>query len=175
MRHSVLDKLEQEWRDGILKLVMDISRQRTMEGAGLRIAVVATRYHEEVMDGLLRGVERALGEAHVQPEDIRIFRVPGSFEIPLVVQWAAVSGKFDAVVALGCLIKGETIHDEIIARAVAEALQTIARETSVPLGFGVITCHNREQALARSRLDDRNRGADAARAAVEMALLKKTL
>ncbi len=133
-------------------------------GAGLRVAIVRARFNERVVDGLTEGAEAALtamGVAHVS-----VFDVPGAFELPLAAQAAATSGRFDAVVALGAVIKGGTDHYEHIARETAAGLQRAALASGVPVAFGVLTVAKASQALERSRKGPDNKGAEAARAAV---------
>jgi 6,7-dimethyl-8-ribityllumazine synthase len=135
---------------------------------GLRVAVVRSRYNSEVVDGLLAGAREALRESGAADRDVVLTDVPGAFELPLAAAAAARSGRFDAIVALGAVIKGETDHYEHIAREAAHGLAEVARETGVPVGFGVLTVDREEQALARSAPGPDNKGAEAARAAVAM-------
>jgi len=121
-----------------------------------------------VVGGLASGAEKALGEMGVAAADIVSVAVPGSFELPLAAQAAAESGRFDAIVALGAVIRGETDHYEHICREVASGLATVARESGVPVGFGVLTVPNEALALARAAAGPENKGAEAARAAVAM-------
>jgi 6,7-dimethyl-8-ribityllumazine synthase len=145
----------------------------TIEGhrrAGtFRFAIVVSRYHDFVTNRLERGALEALSEAGAAAEAITIIRVPGSFEIPLAAQHAAESGRFDAVICLGCLIKGETAHFEFIASAVAQGLAAAAAATGVPMTFGVLTTASAEEALARAGDGPGNKGREAAEAAIEMA------
>jgi 6,7-dimethyl-8-ribityllumazine synthase len=146
---------------------------RTIEGSqratGFRFAIVVSKYNDFVTDRLQAGALAALASAGVASDDITIVRVPGAFEIPLAAQHAAESGRFDAIVCLGCLIRGETSHFEYISSAVANGLTTAAPATGVPMAFGVLTTHSVEEALARAGDGAGNKGHEAAVAAVQMA------
>jgi 6,7-dimethyl-8-ribityllumazine synthase len=144
-------------------------------GTGLRFALVTSRFNEEVTTGLLRGARRALASASVRDEDVDVIHVPGAFEIPLAAQRAAQTGRFDAIVCLGCLIKGETMHFEYIAAAASHGIAGAASVTGVPMAFGVLTALTDEQAMARAGDGPSNKGWEAALAAVEMATLFKQL
>jgi 6,7-dimethyl-8-ribityllumazine synthase len=135
---------------------------------GLRVAVLYADFNPRIVEGLLAGALAALGE--MGAEEIRQEKVPGAFELPLAAKAAAIAG-FDAVVALGAVVRGETDHYEHIAREAASGLSTVALETGVPVGFGVLTVAHEGQALARSAPGPENKGAEAARAAVAMARL----
>jgi 6,7-dimethyl-8-ribityllumazine synthase len=135
---------------------------------GLRVAVVYADFNPRVVQGLLAGAVSALGE--MGADEVRQEKVPGAFELPLAAKAAAIAG-FDAVVALGAVIRGETDHYEHIAREAASGLSAAALETGVPVAFGVLTVATEEQALARSAPGPENKGAEAARAAVGMARL----
>jgi len=138
------------------------------EGRGLRVAVLWSQFNEGVVEGLRAGAEAALLEMGVSAGDIAFASVPGAFELPLAAQVAAESGRFDAVVALGAVIRGDTDHYEYICREAAAGLAAVARETRVPVGFGLLTVHDEAQARARSAAGPDNKGAEAARAAVAM-------
>jgi 6,7-dimethyl-8-ribityllumazine synthase len=141
------------------------SRQAT----GFRFALVVSKYNDFVTDRLQAGALAALASAGVASDDITVVRVPGAFEIPLAAQHAAESGRYDAVVCLGCLIRGETPHFELISSAVSQGLTTAAAATGVPMAFGVLTTHSVEEALARAGDGPGNKGYEAAVAAIEMA------
>ena len=147
----------------------------SQSAAGLRFAIVVSRFNEEVTSGLLAGARRALEAASVRPDDIDVIHVPGAFEIPLAAQRAAQTGRFDAVVCLGCLIKGETMHFEYIAEAASHGIVDAASLTGVPMAFGVLTTLTDEQAIERAGDGSSNKGWEAAAAAVEMATLLKQL
>lgn len=138
------------------------------DATGLRIVVLRARFNDRVVDGLLAGAREALGEAGARPEDVTVVDVPGAFELPLAAQAAARSKRFDAIVALGAVIRGETDHYEHIAREAAAGLAAVGREAAVPVAFGVLTVGEEAQALSRSARGPENKGAEAARAAVAM-------
>jgi 6,7-dimethyl-8-ribityllumazine synthase len=135
---------------------------------GFRFAIVASRWHEDIVSGLIDGAMAALNRAYADENSIQVFRVPGSFEIPLCALKAAQSGDFDAVICLGVIIRGETPHFEYIAGETARGIGEASLMTSVPLLFGVITADNIEQAKERSGADHNNKGYEAARAAVDL-------
>jgi 6,7-dimethyl-8-ribityllumazine synthase len=145
------------------------------DGTGLRFAILRSAFNARIVDGLLAGAREALLAMGVAAEDITTVEVPGAFELPLAARAAAHSGHFDAVVALGAVIRGETDHYEHIAREAASGLATVAREIGVPVGFGVLTVKNEKQAKARSRKGAGNKGAEAARAAVAMVHVVRSL
>jgi len=124
--------------------------QSPFDASGLKVAVVAASWHTQVMDGLLAGTERAL-TAH-QVADARIVRVPGTFELPVVALALAKEG-YDAVVALGVVIRGGTPHFDYVCSAATDGLTRVTLDTGVPVGFGVLTCDNDEQALDRAGLE----------------------
>ena len=143
--------------------------------AGLRFAIVVSRFNEEVTSGLLAGARRALAAASVDDDHVDVIHVPGAFEIPLAAERAAETGRFDAIVCLGCLIKGETMHFEYIASAASHGIVDAASATGVPMAFGVLTTLTDEQAMVRAGEGPSNKGWEAAMAAVEMATLLKRL
>lgn len=136
--------------------------------ADLRVAVVAARWHEQVMDGLVDGARRALGELGIA--EPALLRVPGSFELPVAAKAMAGRG-YDAVVALGVVIRGGTPHFDYVCQGVTAGLTRVGVETGVPVGFGVLTCDTEEQALARAGLADsvEDKGHEAVTAAVATA------
>jgi len=142
-----------------------------VDPSGLRVAIVWSSFNEAVVAGLLEGARSALAGARRVEE----FEVPGAFELPLAARLVARTGRFDAVVALGAVIRGETDHYEHIARAATDGLASVARETGVPVGFGVLTVRDEAQALERSASGPENKGAEAARAAVALCRLKGLL
>jgi 6,7-dimethyl-8-ribityllumazine synthase len=145
-----------------------------VDGRGLRVAVIATRWHEQVTDALVAGAQRALTGIGV--EDLAVTRVPGAFELPIAAK-ALAGQRYDAVVALGVVIRGGTPHFEYVCRAVTDGLTRVALDTGVPVGFGVLTCDSEEQALDRcGRAESsEDKGQEAAMAAVETALLLRKL
>ena len=135
---------------------------------GLRLAIVRSLFNRPVTDGLLDGARRALEEMGSREPDV--FDLPGAFELPLAARTAASTGRYDAVVALGAVIRGETDHYEHVAREAAAGLSAAARETGVPVAFGVLTARREGEALRRAAPGEGNKGAEAARAAVLAAL-----
>jgi 6,7-dimethyl-8-ribityllumazine synthase len=152
------------------------SRRKTLKAAsaakpkahGLRVLILSADFNALVVDGLVAGAQRALLEMGLASGSVVKERVPGAFELPLAAGVAARSGRFDAIVALGAVIRGATDHYEHVAREVATGLSVVARETGVPVGFGVLTVRKEAQALIRSAPSPDNKGAEAARAAVAM-------
>ena len=134
-----------------------------------RFAIVVSKYHDFVTGRLQGGALEALRGAGVDVGAVTIIKVPGAFEIPIAAQHAAETGQFDAIICLGCLIKGETPHFDFIASAVANGLTAAASATGVPMAFGVLTTLSAEEALARAGDGPSNKGHEAAQAAVEMA------
>lgn len=159
-------------------MAVDVTDERAPEpelggaGAGLRIAVVCGRFNSHVSVRLLDGVQRGLRACGVDDADIRVEWVPGAFEIPLVAKTFAATGRWDAVVALGCVIRGDTAHFDYVAGQCAEGLARAGLDTGVPCVFAVLTTEDLDQALARSEdLGGHNIGEEGARTAVEMARL----
>ncbi len=148
---------------------MELHGSRTAPGC--RFAIVVSRFNDEITDGLLRGARDALAEAGVRDEDVSLIRVPGAFELPVTARRLAEAGEVDAVICLGCLIKGETMHFEYIAAAAAQGIMDVSTATGVPVTFGLLTALTDEQAAQRAAPGPANKGREAARAAVEMASL----
>lgn len=151
----------------------------SIEGANTakdcRFGIVVSQFNEFITDRLLAGALETLRQHEAHEEHILVVRVPGAFEIPLVARLLAKSGQFDAIVCLGCVIRGETPHFDYISAEASRGIAQAAWDTEIPVIFGVLTVDSPEQALHRSDSSERNRGADAARAAVAMATLVKTL
>jgi 6,7-dimethyl-8-ribityllumazine synthase len=147
----------------------------TLDGAGLRVCVVVSRWNEFVTRRLLEGAERVLRERGLADGDVTVAWVPGAFELPTAAKWAAASGRYDAVVCLGAVIRGETAHFEYVAGGAAEGIRQAAQETGVPVIFGVLTVDTVEQALSRAGGKDGHKGEEAALAAIEMANLRRLL
>jgi 6,7-dimethyl-8-ribityllumazine synthase len=146
---------------------IDINRN----GAGMRIGIIAARFNADVSDGLLAACTEELVKLGVLNEDIRIATVPGALELPLALQAMAESGEYDALIALGAVIRGETYHFEIVSNESARGIMNVQLETGVPIANGVLTTENDEQAEVRMM----QKGADCAAAAVEMANLLRVL
>lgn len=150
---------------------------RTIDGAetavGLRVALVVSKYHDFVTDKLQAGALAALEKAKVSA--ITVVRVPGAFEIPTAARQAADTRHFDAVVCLGCLIRGATPHFDFIAAAVAHGLVAASSDSGIPMSFGVLTTNSVEEALERAAEGPANKGYEAATAAVEMATIARAL
>jgi 6,7-dimethyl-8-ribityllumazine synthase len=142
--------------------------QERLSAKGFRFAIVASRWNDAIVSRLIDGARDALAKSQADKNAIEIFRVPGSFEIPLCALKAAESGKFDAVICLGVIIRGETPHFEYIASETARGIGAAALKTGVPLLFGIITADNIEQANARAVDAADNKGFEAAMAAVEL-------
>lgn len=143
--------------------------------AGLRFAVVASRFNSFITERLLAGALDALEAAGAPAENVKVVHVPGSFEIPLAAKKLAAGGHADAVIAIGCILRGETAHFDYIASEVARGVQLAQLDTGVPVIFCVLTCDTLEQAIDRAGLKSGNKGHDAGLAAVEMANLSKQL
>jgi len=145
------------------------------ESQGFKIGVVVSRFNELITEGLLAGALNTLKEAGIADEAITLVRVPGSFEIPLAAQRLAQTGKLEAIVCLGAVIRGETPHFEYICLQASNGVREVALKYDLPVTFGIITADTVEQALARADVEGRNKGSEAATSAVEMANLMKDL
>jgi len=146
-----------------------------LNAQGLRFAVVVSRFNEFITDRLLRSAYDGLLRSGTKDQDINIVRVPGAFEIPSAARTLAETGKYDAIVCLGCLLRGGTAHYDVIVNEVTRGIGQSAQETGVPHAFGVLTCDTLEQAIDRAGLKMGNKGFEAALAAIEMANLKKAI
>jgi 6,7-dimethyl-8-ribityllumazine synthase len=142
-----------------------------LEGKGLRIGIVVGRFNREVGEGLLAACTAALTKQGVRASDIRVVTVPGALEVPLALQKMANTGHFDALVALGAVIRGETYHFEVVSNESASGITTVALDTGVPVANGILTTNDEEQALQRVA----QKGEDCALVAIEMANLMKKL
>ncbi len=143
----------------------------SLQAQGKRFAIVVARFNSFITERLLDGALLALRQAGASKDDITIVRVPGSFEIPSAARQLALSGKYDAIVCIGCLLRGGTLHYEVIANEVTRGVGQSAQETGVPHAFGVLTCDTLEQAIDRAGLKAGNKGYEAGLVAVEMASL----
>jgi 6,7-dimethyl-8-ribityllumazine synthase len=144
----------------------------TFDASGLRIALVASRFNAFIVDRLVDGAVDALVRHGARDADLELFKVPGTWELPQIAQAVARSGRFDGIVALGCLIRGGTSHYDLLAAEVTKGLAHVAAE-GVPLTFGVLTCDTIEQAVERAGTKAGNKGFDAAVALVELVRLMK--
>jgi 6,7-dimethyl-8-ribityllumazine synthase len=149
------------------------TKQTTYNAKGFRYAIVASRWNDSLVSRLIEGALDALAELSADKDAIEVFRVPGAFEIPLCALKAAESGKFDAVICLGVIIRGQTPHFDYISSEVTRGIGEAGLKTGVPLLFGVITAENVDQAVERAGGKARNKGFEAATAAVELVNLYK--
>ena len=145
------------------------------DAAGIRISLVVSRYNEFVTSRLLAGAVEVLTKAGIGEEGIEVAWVPGAFEIPLVARRLARSGRFDAVICLGAVIRGETPHFEYISREASRGIAQASLDSDLPVIFGVLTTDTVEQAMERAGAPERNRGEEAAHTAIERASLMKTI
>lgn len=141
--------------------------EQNLNGAGLRIGIVMSRFNLEVSEGLLGACTEALTKQGVAPGDVVIVSVPGALEIPLAAQTLAQSGKYDALIALGAVIRGDTYHFEVVSNESASGVMSVQLDTGIPVANGILTCDTDDQAFHRMS----EKGRDAALVAVEMANL----
>jgi len=142
---------------------------------GLRFAIVVSRFNDFIGERLLGGALDALMRSGAREQDVEVFKVPGAFEIPLVAKKLARSGRYNAVICLGAVIRGATPHFDYVANEVSKGIATVSLETGVPVTFGVLTTDNLEQAIERAGSKAGNKGWDAAIAAIEMANLLRQI
>jgi len=142
-----------------------------LNAAGLRFSIVVSQFNAFITDRLLAGALDALARGGAEEDRIEIVRVPGSFEIPLTAKKVAATGRFDAIICIGCVLRGETSHYDYVASETARGIQLAQLDTGVPMGFCVLTCDTLEQAIDRAGLKGGNKGYEAGRAAIEMARL----
>lgn len=150
-------------------------KEGKLDGKDCRIGIVVSKFNDFVTSRLMNGALETLQRQGVEDEDIETIRVPGAFEIPLVARYLARTKKYDAVICLGAVIRGETPHFDFISTEMSRGIAQASLETGIPIVFGVLTTNTAEQALERSGEPEKNRGADAARTAIEMATLMKEL
>jgi 6,7-dimethyl-8-ribityllumazine synthase len=143
----------------------------SFSAARLRIAVVVSRFNESVTRSMQEAAFRTLVDAGVDPDRIAVYEVPGAWELPLCVSWLLRRGDLDGVVALGCVIRGETPHFEYVSLAATRGLESLARDSGVPIGFGVLTTDTPDQARARAGGARGNKGEEAAQAVLDMCRL----
>jgi 6,7-dimethyl-8-ribityllumazine synthase len=140
----------------------------SFDAKGRKFALIASRFNDLITKNLVEGAVDIFTRHGVIAEDITVYRVPGAFEIPLACKKAAASGKYDAVVALGAVIRGSTPHFDFVANEVAKGVALVSLETGLPVIFGILTTDSIEQALERAGTKNGNKGADAALSAIEM-------
>ena len=154
---------------------MSETYQGSLNGAGMRIGIVVARFNDAISRGLLEGAREGFARLGVEPAAIDVAWTPGSFELPLVAKRLAELGRYDAVICLGAVIKGETTHDQYVAGNAAAGIARAGLDTGVPVIFGVLTTDTLEQAINRAGAKAGNKGFDAALTAVEMASLMRSL
>jgi 6,7-dimethyl-8-ribityllumazine synthase len=156
-----------------------MSGPREIEGElqadGRRVAIVAARFNDAIVANLIRGAVEGWTRHGGAKEDLLVARVPGAFELPVAVRQLALSAEYQAIVALGCVIRGDTPHFDYVAGECARGLQNVSCDTGVPVAFGVLTVENVEQALERAAATGPNKGTEAMEAALEMASLLEKL
>lgn len=145
--------------------------QGDMIGSGLRFALIASRFNELITTKLIEGAKDALSRHGVSYQDIDLYWTPGAWEQPVVAKEIALLGKYDAIITLGAVIRGDTTHHEYVAGEAAKGLALVGLEYRIPVAFGILTCDNLEQALMRAGSKAGNKGAEAALAALETAKL----
>lgn len=138
---------------------------------GRRVAVVAARFNSDIVNRMVEGAAAAWARQGGDPAELVLVRAPGAFELPLLARKLAATGRYDAIVALGCVIRGETAHFDFVAGEAARGIADAARDTGLPVIFGVLTTENLEQALERASTDRMDKGGEAMDAALEMALV----
>lgn len=136
-------------------------------GSGLKVAIVATRFNDFIVKSLVSGATDALSRHDVQESDIEVYKVPGAFEVPLFCSKLAQSGRYDAVIAVGAVIRGSTPHFDYVSSEVAKGVARATYDTGVPVIFGVLTTDTIEQAIERAGTKGGNKGAEAAMSAIE--------
>lgn len=145
--------------------------EANLDGTGLRIGIASARFNKDICEGLLASATKTLVKTGVSEQDIRIVTVPGALELPLALKRMAESGKFDALIALGAVIRGDTYHFEVVSNEMAAGITRVQLDTGVPIGNAVLTTENEHQAVARMT----EKGRDVALCAVEMARLLASL
>ncbi len=160
--------------DGASQLVM---RDGAVGNAaqGRRIAVVAARFNADIVDRMVQGAAAAWTRQGGDPAELVLVRAPGAFELPLLARKLAATGRYDAIVALGCVIRGDTAHFDFVAGEAARGIADAARDTGLPVIFGVLTTESLEQALERASTDRMDKGGEAMDAALEMVLVLRQI
>ena len=156
-----------------------MSKFRPVEGdynvSDARVAIVVSRWNHQITDNLLKGALTTLDRQGLADENIEIYRVPGAFELPLACRKLAQSGKLDGVVALGCVIRGDTPHFDYVCMECTRGVGRVSLDTGIPVGFGLLTCDNLGQAEARATDDRENKGEEAAFTVLEMISLLRQI
>ncbi|MBV8829538.1 MAG: 6,7-dimethyl-8-ribityllumazine synthase [Acidobacteriaceae bacterium] len=145
----------------------------TLDGSNLRIGVVVSRFNEFITEALAKGALETLEKKGCRQENITVLKVPGAWELPVAAR--ALTGRCDAIVAIGAVVRGDTPHFDYVAGGAADGLQAVSVETGIPIAFGVLTTDNMQQAMDRAGGKSGNKGAEAAEVAIELANLLKTL
>jgi len=172
-RHGVTEKNFNQGSPSLPSGVKGL--EGNLGAAGKRFGIVVSRFNEFITERLFRSAFDGLLRCDAKRKDIEVVRVPGAFEIPLAARKLAETGKYDAILCLGCLLRGDTAHYDVIVNEVTRGIGQSAQETGVPHAFGVLTCETLEQAIDRAGLKMGNKGLEAALAAVEMANLTKAV
>jgi len=146
-----------------------------LSGEGLRFGIVISRFNSFITERLLKGAVDALERGGAASKDVDVIHVPGAFELPLAAKKLAVSGRYDALIAIGCILRGETAHYDYVCSETSRGLQLAQMDTGIPLMFCVLTCDTLEQAIDRAGLKGGNKGFEAGLGAIEMARLSRKL
>ena len=154
---------------------MTAASDEALTGTGLRIAILHTRWNADIIDHLLGAVRKTLGQCDVHKKDIAIRTIPGAYEFPLACKAMAETGRYDAVIALGCVIRGDTPHFDYVAGEAARGITDASTHSGIPVIFGVLTVNTYEQAEQRANPAKDNKGKEFAEAAIEMANLMKQI
>ena len=152
----------------LIKYSMKSNTFKKLNAKGANIAIVQARFNQKITGALIKGALKALKETGAIDKNIKIFQVPGAFEIPLICQKLALTKKFDGIITIGAVVKGETAHFDYIAQATTNGIMQVMLNQNLPIAFGVITTYNLAQAKARARDNEKNKGYEAAMALVEM-------
>jgi 6,7-dimethyl-8-ribityllumazine synthase len=170
-----ISKNRQTTKESAGERILPEARVGKLNASGLRFGIVVSRFNEFITERLLKSAYNGLVRCGAKESHVEIVRVPGAFEIPSAARTLAETEKYDAILCLGCLLRGDTAHYDVIVNEVARGIGQSAQETGVPHAFGVLTCETLEQAIDRAGLKMGNKGYEAALAAVEMANLKKAV
>ena len=166
-------------KNGLVERALPKLRTKAIEGSlsatGKRFAIVVSRFNSFITERLFLSAYDGLVRSGAKQDDIKLIRVPGAFEIPSAARTLAETGKYDAIICIGCLLRGDTAHYDVIVNEVTRGIGQSAQETGIPHAFGVLTCDTLEQAIDRAGLKMGNKGFEAALAAVEMANLKQAV